>query len=127
MAQAILDLHKFSLHQIQSKIEQEPKDMGTLLSTFTEERGSQQDQNFSQDNNDVPKKKVKKSIYSNKKVKARTLLRNVSYRMFKQSDFHNSSFVIDILSFLVQIFNPISLDRKLDIDKERNMIEFLWD
>ena len=97
------------------------------MSTFTEERGSQQDQNFSQDNNDVPKKKVKKSIYSNKKVKARTLLRNVSDRMFKQSDFYNSSFVIDILSFLVQNFNPINLNRKLDIDREINIIKFLWD
>ena len=69
MAQAILDLHKFSLHQIQSKIEQEPKDMGTLLSTFTEERGSQQDQNFSQDNNDVPKKKLKNQFIAIKKLK----------------------------------------------------------
>ena len=31
--------------------------METLLSTFTEERGNQQDQNFSQDDNDIPKKK----------------------------------------------------------------------
>ena len=47
--------------------------------------------------------------------------------MFKQSDFHNSSFVIDILSFLVQNFNPINLNRKLDIDREINIIKFLWD
>ena len=31
--------------------------METLLSTFTEDRGNQQDQNFSQDDNDIPKKK----------------------------------------------------------------------
>ena len=31
--------------------------METLLSTFTEEIGSHQDQNFSQNDNDVPKKK----------------------------------------------------------------------
>ena len=37
------------------------KDMVTLLSTFTEEIGGQQDQNFSQDNNDVPKKNKKEN------------------------------------------------------------------
>ena len=33
--------------------------METLLNTFKEEIGSQQDQNFLQDNNFVPKKKLK--------------------------------------------------------------------
>ena len=48
---------------------------------------SQQDQNFSQDNNDVPSKKEKKNRkknsttnFSNTKVKATNLLTNVSYR-----------------------------------------------
>ena len=35
--------------------------METLLSTFTEEIGSQQDPNFSQDDNDVQKKKKKEN------------------------------------------------------------------
>ena len=48
------------------------------------------------------------------KVKVGNLLTNVSYRRFKQSDFSTSSFIINILSFLVQNFNPINLDRKLD-------------
>ena len=52
--------------------------------------------------------------YSNTKVNPRNLLTNVSYRRFKQSDFNTSSFIVDILSFLVQNFNPINLDRKLD-------------
>ena len=80
--------------------------METLLSTFREEIGSQQDQNFSQDDNDVPKerKRTAKSNYSNIKVKARNLLTNVSYRRFKQKDFNNASFIIDILSFTVQYF-----------------------
>ena len=43
-----------------------------------------------------------KSNYSNTKVKARNLLTNVSYRRFKQKDFNNASFIIDILSFIVQ-------------------------
>ena len=37
------------------------------------------------------------------------------------------SFIIGILSFLVQNFNPVNLDIKLDIDKERDMVKFVWD
>ena len=55
------------------------------------------------------------------------MLTNVPYRRFKQSDFNKDSFNIDILSFLVQNFNPINLERKLDLEKERDMIKFLWD
>ena len=55
------------------------------------------------------------------------MLTNVAYRRFKQSDFHNNSFIIDILLFLVQNFNPLNLDIKLDNDKEREMVKFLWD
>ena len=63
--------------------------------------------------------------YSNTKVKTRNLLTDVSYRRFKQSDFNKNSFIIDILSFLVQNFNPINLERKFDIEKEREMVKFL--
>ena len=76
--------------------------MQTLMSTFSGEPESQQDLNFFQDENDVPKKKkirTAKSSYSNTKVKARNLLTNVSYRRNKQQDFNNASFVIDILPF----------------------------
>ena len=38
-------------------MEQEQKDMETLLSTFTESIGDQQDQDFSQNDKIVPKKK----------------------------------------------------------------------
>ena len=62
--------------------------------------------------------------YSNTKVKTRNLLTNVSYRRFKQSDFNKNSFIIDILSFLVQNFNPINLERKFDIEKEREWLNF---
>ena len=41
-------------------MEQEQKDMETLLSTFIENKESQQDQNFSQDDNVAPKKDEKK-------------------------------------------------------------------
>ena len=44
-------------------MEQEQKDMETLLSTFTENIESQQDQNIFQDNNNIPKKdENKKSL-----------------------------------------------------------------
>ena len=66
------------------------------------------------------KKKIRtaKSSYSNTKVKAGNLLTNVSHRRCKQQDFNNASFVIDILSYSVQNFNPINLDRKLDNENE---------
>ena len=49
MTQAMLDQVNFLMIQSQS--------METLLSTFAESIGDQQDQNFSQDDNVVPKKK----------------------------------------------------------------------
>ena len=128
MAEAMLDQANFSMIQSQSRLEQERKDMETLLSTFTESIEDQQNQNSSQDNKVVPKKVMKKRAdYSSTKVKTRNLLSNVSYRRFKQSDFNNQSSIIDILSFMVQNFNPINLDIKLEFEKERDMVKFMWD
>ena len=76
---------------------------------YRRKQKSAKNQNFSQDNNVVPKKVKRRSDYSNAKVKARNLLTKVAYRRFKQSDFMKDSFVIDILSFLVQNCNPINL------------------
>ena len=59
----------------------------------------------------------RRTDYSNTKFKTRNLLTNVSYIRFKQSDFHKNNFIIDIASFLVQNFNPVNLDIKLDTDK----------
>ena len=73
------------------------------------------------------KKDERRKDYSNTKVRTRNLLTNVSCRSFKQSDFMKNRFIIDILLFLVQNFNPINLERKLDIEKERDMVKFLWD
>ena len=69
----------------------------------------------------------RRSCYSNTKVKARNLLTNVSYKRFKQSDFDNPSFIVDILSFFSQNFNPINLDIKINMEKERDIIKFMWD
>ena len=60
-------------------------------------------------------------------MKARNLLTNVAYRRYKLSDFNKANFVIDILSFMVYNCNPTNLDIKLETDKEREMIKFLWD
>ena len=126
MAEAMLDQANFSMIQSQSRLEQERKDMETLLSTFTESIEDQQNQNSSQDNKVVPKKVMKKRAnYSSTKGKTKNLLTNVSYRRFKQSDFNNQSFIIDILSFMVQNFNPINLDIKLEVEKERDMVKFM--
>ena len=70
------------------------------------------------------KKMKRRKDYSNTNVKTRNLLTNVSYRRFKQSDFNKNNFFIDILSFLVQNFNQINLERKLDIEKVRDMVNF---
>ena len=56
MVQAMLDQAKILMIQSQSRMEQEQKDMETLLSTFTKNIEHQQSQNFSQDDNVVPKK-----------------------------------------------------------------------
>ena len=52
----MLDQANFSLMQSQEMLTQEQKDMETLLSTFTENIGSLQDQNFLPVDNVVPKK-----------------------------------------------------------------------
>ena len=49
------------------------------------------------------------------------------YRRYKQKDFNNASFIIDILSFIVQNFNPIGLERKLELENDRVYVKMLWD
>ena len=97
MAQAMIDFQKCSEFQSSQRKEGEQRDMQTLMSTFSGEPESQQDLNFFQDDNNVPKKiRTGKSSYSNAKVKARNLLTNVPYRRYKQQDFNNASFAIGI-------------------------------
>ena len=60
-------------------------------------------------------------------MKARNLLTNVAYRRYKLSDFERKNFIVDILSFMVFNCNPTNLEIKLETDKEREMIKFLWD
>ena len=89
------------------------------------------DLDFSMNHNDVhfikeeKPKKTRNTVYSSTKVKAQNLLTNVGYRRFKPTDFSNLNFIIDILSFLLQNFNPINLDREVDTEDEQLMISFL--
>ena len=134
MAQAELDQATYNL---MNKAEADQNDLQTLLNTFSEEIESQQDLNFSMDDNDVnfkvekskikPPHKKRNTMYSSTKVKARNLLTNVAYRRFKESDFLNLNFIIDVLSFLLQNFNPINIDQKLDTEDEQLMLRFLWE
>ena len=135
MAQAELDAATYSLEK-QNKLEAEQNDFQTLLNTFSEGIESQQDLDFSMNDNDADfkKEKVSKSKsksrntqYSSTKVKARNLLTNVGYRRFKESDFLNLNFILDILSFLLHNFNPINIDRKVDTEDEQLMINFIWE
>ena len=75
MAQAMLDQMKFLMIQSQSRLEQEQKDMETLLNTFPENIAEdQQHQSSSQDDNVVPKKKMKqrKEITVTQRLKLET-------------------------------------------------------
>ena len=96
---------------------------------FIEEIGSQPDLDFSDDNVVHLKKPPKKrnTEYSSTKVKARNLLTNISYRRYKESDFMNVNFIIDLLTFTLQYFNPIDIARKVNDEEEQKMISFIWE
>ena len=95
MAQEMLDQATFLMIQSQGRMEKDKKDTETLLSAYKENIEHQESLNFSQDNNVVPEKEIKRrNNYSNTKVKAKNLLTNVYYRRFKQSDFNKKSFTV---------------------------------
>ena len=85
---------------------------------------------FSQDDNDVTKKKkaaaraLARKTYNTTKVKTRNFLTNIDYRRYKKSDFNNGNFVIDVYSFLLQ--NPLMVDRKFDNESDRQCVKMLW-
>ena len=87
---------------------------------------SQPDQYFFQDDNEVQTKTKTTIKFSNKKVKTRNLLTNVSYRRYKPEDVEKTNFVIDVLSFLTQNLNKTGLDRKLEIPLERDYVKMIW-
>ena len=122
----MIDYQTYSQYPKPNRVEEE-KDMQTLMDIFSEEIGSQQDQDFFQDDKDAQNKKTKtkekpNSNFSNTAVKTRNLLTSVLYRRYKQKDITNASFIIDILSFIVQNFNPSGLERKLEREDEKQYI-----
>ena len=125
MAQAMIDYQKeIENKQIQQMEREEKADTEKLLKTFSTLE-SQPGPDFFQDDNDAQKKKSQK--YSSGKVKARNLLANASYRRFKNEDFDKPNFLVDIMTFLVQNLNSLSLKRKLETDTERNHVKMIWD
>ena len=94
--------------QTQQMERKEKADMEKLLKTFSTLE-SQPDPDFFQDNNNVPKKKSQK--YSK------------CVRRFKNEDFDKPTFLVDIMTFLVQNLNLLGLERKLETDTERNHVK----
>ena len=74
-----------------------------------------------------PPPKKRNTEYSSTKVKARNLLTNISYRRYKESDFMNLNFIIDLLTFTLQYFNPIDIAQKVNDEDEQKMINFIWE
>ena len=96
-------------------------DMITMFRLGKEEKQTENrlNQDFSQDHNDIEKKKkaavraLARKRYSTTKIKARNFLTNFAYRRHKKSNFSNGNFVIDVYSFLLQNLNPFLMtDRK---------------
>ena len=125
MTQAMIDYQKEIENKQNQQMEREEKaDVEKLLKTFSTLE-NQLYPYFFQEDNDVPKKKTQK--YSSTKVKARNLLTNASYRRFKNKGFDKPTFVVDIMTFLVQNLNLLGLERKLETDTERNHVKMIWD
>ena len=88
-------------------------------------------QDFSQDDNDIEKKKkaamraLARKRYSTSKIKARNFLTNIAYRRHKKSNFSNCNFVIDVYSFLLQNVNPLMTDKKFDNENDRQCVKML--
>ena len=69
---------------------------------------------------------AKKRKYSATKVKTRNILTNLSYARINNLDFDNKSYVLDILTFIIQYLNVFLLDLKLETELEKNMLMFIW-
>ena len=90
----------------------------------------QHDQNFSQDDNVISKKKSRKTrsktSYSPTKIKARNYLTNIAYRRVNEKDLKDGSFFTDLLCYLTMDLKPFFLNSTYFEDKSREMILMLW-
>ena len=75
---------------------------------------------------EIKKPVAKKRKYSTTKVKTRNILTNLSYARVNSLDFSNKSYVLDILTFIVQYLNIFLLDLKLETELEKSMLIFVW-
>ena len=108
-------------------------EVSTQMETLTvnsELNGNQPDQNFCQDDNDIPKKKkafYSKTFYSPTKIKARNYLSNISYRRVSDKDFVHAGFIIDMLTYIVMDLKPFFLNTAYSEEENRDMIKMLWE
>ena len=85
-----------------------------ILQQSTEVNGSQLNQDFCQDNKDIPKKRERKAKTARKnktpyfptKIKARNFLSNISYSRVCENDFRNACFVADVLTYITMNLKP---------------------
>ena len=131
MAQAMI-AQKSS--EVDTDLQQIVTDMITMFRVAKGEKqtGNWLNQDFSQEDNDVKKKKkaaaraLARKRYSTTKVRARNFLTNTGYRRYKTSDSNYGNFVIDVYSFLLQNLNPLMIDRKFDNENDRQCVKMMW-
>ena len=100
----------------------------------TEVSGNQLNQDFFQDNEDIPKKKerkaktvrINKTPYSPTKIKARNFLSNIAYSRICEKDFSNVCFVADALTYITMDLKPFFLSTTYHDLKDKEMIRMLW-
>ena len=106
-----------------------------ILQQSTEVSGSQPNQDFCQDNKDIPKKKEckaktarkNKTPYSPTKIKARNFLSNISYSRVCEGDFSNACFVADTLIYITTDLKPFFLETTYFHIQDREMVRMLWE
>ena len=131
MAQAMI-AQKSS--EVDTDLQQIVTDMITMFRVAKEEKqtGNWLNQDFSQEGNDVKKKKkaaaraLDRKRCSTTKVRARNFLTNIGYRRYKKSDSNYGNFVIDVYSFLLQNLHPLMIDRKFDNENDRQCVKMMW-
>ena len=125
MAYQMLEFQKDNLTQ--------PAMQTEMVVESSEVNGNQLDQNFFQDNNDIPKKRKKvrkaKTPYSPtlNKIKARNYLSNLAYRRICDKDLLNASFIIDMLYYICMDLKPFFLNTTYSEQESRDMIKMLWE
>ena len=126
-------LRKYS-HSWQHKMRTCDMDMIMMFRLTKEEKQTENwlNQDFSQDDNNVKKKKkvaaraLATKRYSATKTKARNFLTIIANRRYKISDINSGNFVTDVYSFMLQNLNPLMIDRKFDNENDRQCIKMQW-